>query len=84
MLLVKCFEHHLNGKKIIKKRVVDISLELQFHHKKNYACMAQEKRNCQKTAVLKTVLIIFLRNDCKMDNLPPCVHFAVSFTAWFL
>ena len=25
-------------------------------------------RNWQKTAVLETVLIIFLRNDCKMDD----------------
>ena len=65
---------------------MDISLELEFHHNKNYLCMAQEliKRNSQKTAVLKTVLIIFSRNDCKMDNLPPCMHLAVSFMAWFL
>ena len=29
------------------------------------------KRKCQKTALLKTILIIFLRNDSKIDNLLP-------------
>ena len=48
---------------------MDISLDLEFHHKKNNACIALGiKRNWQKTAVLETVLIIFLRNDCKMDD----------------
>ena len=42
------------------------------------------ERNRWKTAVLKTVPMIFLRNDCEMENLSPCLHLAVSFTAWFL
>ena len=42
------------------------------------------KRNCQKNAVLKTVLTIFSRNDCDIDNLPGCLHHAVSFMAWLL
>ena len=39
-------------------------------------------RNSEK--LLKTVPIIFLRNDGKMGNLLPCIHLAVSFMAWLL
>ena len=41
-------------------------------------------RNCQKTAVLKTVLTVFFRSDCEIDNLRLCFRHAVSFMAWFL
>ena len=44
--------------------------ELGFHHKKKL-CMygLKIKRNRQKTAVVKTVLIIFLRNVCENAQL---------------
>ena len=39
------------------------------------------KRNHQQTAVLKTVLTIFLRNNSEMGNLLTSFHLAVSFWA---
>ena len=81
MLLVKCFKQQNN----ITKRVVDISLELRFLPQEKLCVSGPGvERNCHKTAVLKTVPIIFSRNDCKMDSLPPCLHLALTFTAWFL
>ena len=42
------------------KRVVD-SLESEFRHKKNYACMTYESREVVKTAVLKNRADNFLK-----------------------
>ena len=71
--------------KYCRKRFMDNSLELEFEHKKNYACMAWELREIAKRLQWLTMLIMFLRNDCEIDNLriPPCMHLAVSFTAWW-
>ena len=71
MLSVKCFKHQLNGKIIQQNGLWTSVLSQSFTTRKIMHVWPRNKRNCQKTAVLETMLIIFLRNDSKVDNLLP-------------
>ena len=65
---------------------MDISYELEFHHNKNYACMAKELREIVKILQYfnKTVMKIILRNDCENGHFTARMGLTLSSTARFL
>ena len=56
MLSVKCFKHHLNGK-VMQQNELWISV-MSLPRVKLCMCGPGIERNCQMTAVLKTLLTI--------------------------